>query len=351
MNRTEVYRPELLKPSVPEDRERLKVLRAADNVQVLDLLEDQITELLLCRNPQKSAKQLKEENELERYKQKCEEEGKDIGNWVYYPWAERLVHILTEEEFIEVRTNRNREKITREEQAELRKKRVGIVGLSVGRAVALCLATERIAGSFYLADFDSIELSNLNRITGGLQELGQNKSISAARAIAELDPYLEVKCFTEGLTDDNIDQFLDDGRKLDIFVEECDDIYIKIQSRLACRKLGIPVIMETNDRCQIDIERFDLEPNRPIFHGKVTNYTDIKRDLTMEEKVQFLSQIIDIDAVSEGMKRSMPGFGTQTRSWPQLASEIYLGAGFVSNYIQNILFKGDIESGCFIQLS
>ena len=56
-----------------------------------------------------------------------------FGVWVHYPWSGRLVRLLPEDAFVEVRTNRNREKITREETAALRTKTVGIVGLSVGR--------------------------------------------------------------------------------------------------------------------------------------------------------------------------------------------------------------------------
>ena len=32
---------------------------------------------------------------------------KEYGVWVYYPWSKRLVHLLDEKEFVEVRTNRN----------------------------------------------------------------------------------------------------------------------------------------------------------------------------------------------------------------------------------------------------
>jgi len=47
----------------------------------------------------------------------------EYGVWVYYPWNQELVHLLDEEEFIEVRTNRNRYKITKEEQDLLKTKK------------------------------------------------------------------------------------------------------------------------------------------------------------------------------------------------------------------------------------
>lgn len=39
----------------------------------------------------------------------------EYGVWVYYPWSTRLVHLLDEAEFIELRTNRNKYKLTPEE--------------------------------------------------------------------------------------------------------------------------------------------------------------------------------------------------------------------------------------------
>src|SRR5690606_38532120 len=66
----------------------------------------------------------------------------EYGVWVYYPWNNRLVHILDQPEFSIVRTNRNKHKITQEEQEELGKKKIGVMGLSVGQSVSLTLAME-----------------------------------------------------------------------------------------------------------------------------------------------------------------------------------------------------------------
>src|SRR5690606_16723589 len=138
-----------------------------------------------------------------------------------YPWSGNLVHLLDEEEFIKVRTNRNIYKITQEETAILKDKKIGIIGLSVGQSVALTLAMERTCGELRLADYDEIELSNMNRIRVGVQDLGMSKVIIAARQIAELDPYIKVSCFTEGLNTHNIHSFFTDNGPLDVLVEEC----------------------------------------------------------------------------------------------------------------------------------
>jgi len=54
-------------------------------------------------------------------------QGAEYGRWVHYPWSGRLVHLLAEDELRELRSNRNRDKITAEEQAQLRTKQARIL--------------------------------------------------------------------------------------------------------------------------------------------------------------------------------------------------------------------------------
>ena len=94
------------------------------------------------------------------------------GVWMYYPWSNRLAYLLDRDEFIELRTNRNRYKITPGEQETLAGKRIGIAGLSAGQSIAAVLALQRSCGELRLADFDSLELSNLNRVRAGVHDIG-----------------------------------------------------------------------------------------------------------------------------------------------------------------------------------
>jgi molybdopterin/thiamine biosynthesis adenylyltransferase len=267
------------------------------------------------------------------------------GTWVYYPWNNHLIHVLNEAEFIEVRTNRNKQKITAEEQQKLSTKTIGVIGLSVGQSVALTLCMERVCGTIKLADFDELELSNLNRLRTGLQNLGQKKTIIAAREIAEIDPYLNVEIFSEGVTHENMDDFF---AGIDLLVEVCDGLEVKINSRLKARDLKIPVVMDTNDRGMLDIERFDLEPTRPILHGLVTD-EDIKNmnSYTPAEKMAFIFRIISIDHVSEKLKLSMEQINKTITSWPQLASSVVLGGAATTDVIRRIFLNQLFVSGRF----
>ena len=342
-NISNVYKPTFFRLRSDADRSAFHTIRDSAANKCYDTIDTQILELLACRNPSLEKANILNSGMVDEYIRGKNETLETYGVWVHYPWKNQLVHILDEEEFIEVRTNRNKLKITQEEQDILRTKKIGIIGLSVGRAVATTIALERIAGEIRLADFDDIELSNLNRINAPLTEMGKNKTISAAQEIAEIDPFIKVICYTEGYTEANADDFFCKDGKIDLLVEECDDIRVKIEARLKAKEFHVPVIMETNDNCIIDIERYDLEPERDIFHGKLTE-EDIslaKKAKTVQEKTMVLTKIIDVSKISDGMKLSLNQMGKGIRNWPQLASEAAKGSSVVTDISRRVLLGKD----------
>ena len=167
------------------------------------------------------------------------------GRCVYYPWRRTVVALLGPRGFRALRLDRNRNGITAQEQARLNSLTIGVAGLSVGHVIAHTLALQGLCGTLRLADFDHLELSNLNRVPATVFDLGLNKAHVAARRIAELDPYLALDVFDAGLTADTVDAFLDG---LDIVVEECDSLDMKVAVRLGARDRHIPVLMATSDR-------------------------------------------------------------------------------------------------------
>lgn len=271
---------------------------------------------------------------------------KKYGVWVYYPWSKKLIHLLDEAEFIEVRTNRNRYKITREEQHLLSKKIIGVIGLSVGQSIALTMAMERICGELRLADFDVAELSNLNRLRTGLHNLGLRKTVIAAREISEIDPYLNVTLFNDGLTKDNIAQFFTTGGKMDLLVEVCDGLDVKILSRFKARELEIPVVMDTNDRGMVDVERFDLEPERHILHGLAGDLDPDKiSNLSNEDKIPYILKMIGAESISTRLKSSMLEVEQSINTWPQLASSVALGGAVTTDVCRSIFLNRFHDSG------
>lgn len=339
-----IYKPQIINVLKDSDAKYLASLKKG--AVVFDHLQSQLGELIKMRYPKIKFEKAEEKKEalINEHLLGCSLE--DYGLWIYYPWSNKLVHTVTEEEFIELRTIRNKYKITDEEQTELGKKIIGVIGLSVGHSIATTIAAERICGELRLADFDTLELTNMNRIKTGIDKIGMKKTIIAARQIAEMDPFLKVICYHEGINDDNINDFLTLDGNLDVCIEECDGFYEKFNVRYLCKDLKIPVIMETNDKGLIDIERFDLEEDRPIFHG-LTTVKDISklRNLTTDEKIPYLYEILDEKAMSTRLKASLIEVGETITGWPQLSSGVTFGGGMLTDVCRRMLLKQFNSSG------
>ncbi|WP_437686691.1 Rv1355c family protein [Sorangium sp. So ce176] len=339
------WRPRFFRPAREDDAEALeRLLRDDARLHVFDAIDGQLADLVKTRHPSRTLGAQEIARLVEEHLRGAPRQA--YGVWVHYPWARRLVHLLDEAEFVELRTNRNKYKISAEEQAALAGRKIGVVGLSVGQSVALTIALERSAGELRIADFDHLELSNMNRIRTGVHNLDVPKVVATARDIAELDPFLEVKCFSEGVTPDNMEGFLLDGGKLDIVVDECDSLDIKLELRLRARAHRIPVLMDTSDRGLIDVERFDLEPDRPILHGLVGDLTPARiRGLSTEDKVPYVMQIIGQDTLSTRFAASLLEIQQTVSTWPQLGSAVVHGGAAAADTARRLALGEPVRSG------
>jgi hypothetical protein len=263
--------------------------------------------------------------------------------WAYYPWRRTVVGILGPMSFAALRLDRNRNMITAAEQARLGQLRVGVVGLSVGHVIAHTLALQGVVGHLRLADFDELELSNLNRVPATVLDLGLNKAVIAARRIAEVSPYLRVDALTAGLTADTLDDFFDG---LDVVVDECDSLDMKVAVRESARARRLPVLMSTGDRGLIDVERFDHEPQRPILHGLLRGIDSSQlAGLSTRDKIPHMLRFLEVSRSSARAAASMVEVGSTLTTWPQLAGEVVLGATSVVEAVRRIGLGEPMASG------
>ena len=132
--------------------------------------------------------------------------------------------------------------VTRQEQDQLRNKRVAIAGLGGVGGVHLLTLCRLGIGQFHLADFDTFDIANFNRQAGAaLSTLGQNKLDVMTRQARDINPDLDVSGFSEGVTSENLDAFLDG---VDLYIDGLDFFAFEIRQKVfaACATRGIPAI-------------------------------------------------------------------------------------------------------------
>jgi hypothetical protein len=165
-----ICQPLLFRLNQANEREAFINLLRDENIRITDTIYNQLCELISSRSPSKKLNEGELRKAVNAHLNDVQLH--EYGVWVLYPWNNRIVHLLDKEEFLEVITNRNKQKITEPEQKILLKKKIGIIGMSVGQSITSALAIENLCSEIRIADFDTLELSNCNRIRTELENLG-----------------------------------------------------------------------------------------------------------------------------------------------------------------------------------
>jgi hypothetical protein len=327
----------------PDEIEHFNALCQERRLTVINTIERQLADLALVKLP--SATQSAERSGFVEQALASQGARSSYGNWVYFPWESKVVHLLGPDDYFDVITNRNQDKITRDEQIRLRSKRVGVVGLSVGSEAAVTVAQEHLCGHIVLADFDELELSNLNRLPAGCDELGLPKTTIAARRIAKIDPYLKVTVFENGVTPANAEQFLD---RLDLLIEECDNPQIKREVRLLAKERGINIVYAADERGFFSVEPYGDFPQLNPFHGRILDPQQPREDYpTPLAFFRALAEWIGgWDNLSERTRRSLVRIGDELCGYPQLASEARYAAAQIGNVVRRLLLGERVAPYC-----
>ncbi|HSX58246.1 MAG TPA: ThiF family adenylyltransferase, partial [Candidatus Saccharimonadales bacterium] len=327
------------KPQFLEEGSRgLETLKKDASVEVIDYYQNMSEELGSIRKIANISSQIKP------------------GMWVFYPWSKHLLKILDHDDFYDLRTARNKEINTPEEQQKFRKTVIGIGGLSVGNSIALALAYTGGAETMKIADPDILDGSNLNRIRAGLKNLGENKTFIAAKQIYELNPYANLILFPSGLNEENLEEFILGDPVPDILIDEMDNLKLKIFIRLAARAAKKPVIMATDngDNVIIDVDRFDLNPNAPPFNtlpemdiktiAKNINFGE-SMELGIKERVLLATNIVGPENISPRMQQSLMEVGKTLVSWPQPATSAFTSGPALAYVARKVALGEEVKTG------
>ncbi|EKD62010.1 MAG: UBA/THIF-type NAD/FAD binding protein [uncultured bacterium] len=274
------------------------------------------------------------------------------GNWIYYPWNGILTHQVTASELYWLRTNRNRNLITTVEQQRLSKAVIGVVGLSIGSSFVHNFVQQGIGHTLKLAEYDVLETTNLNRINAPIYYLGLPKIQMSTRQIYELNPYINLVLYSDGINESNLDDFINFGGRTQLIFEAIDDLKMKIRIRIAAKKLGIPVIMFTNlgDIVMVDIERYDLDRAMPLFNGVVDNMPEkiLSTEINKKNINRFVTRLVGIKNTPPRALKSLKLIGRELVGRPQLSSTVNVSGGLAAYLARLVILENKIGSGRYI---
>lgn len=332
----------LNKPVIVKD---LKKFKKNNHIwKIHDIYESQLNELFEVTYPH-----LVHGSSFEKRRSEFVNKKKNDSNWVYFPWSGQLIHTVNEQDYYMLRTNRNRNLITIEEQKKLKDFTVGVVGLSVGGNIAVGLTYQGIGNSMKLADFDSLKTTNLNRVKVGIHQVGLPKTDLIAQQVYEINPYANLKLFRDGLKKATLKKYFYQYPKPQVVFDEIDDFEMKIRIRLEAKTARVPVMMMTNlgDSVLIDIERYDVDNNLTIFNGLLGDLPKkiLDNPITEEDKTKYAKQIVGLEHIPIRALESLSEINKTLVGRPQLASTVIVSSGLATYLVRLLVLGHKLPSG------
>ena len=132
--------------------------------------------------------------------------------------------------------------VTPDEQQTLRGKRVAIAGCGGVGGKHLETLVRLGISKFHIADFDTFDIHNFNRQNGAdMSSVGRAKTEVLQDLATRINPEVEVTVFENGVTPENLDDFLND---VDVYVDGLDFFVLPIRRQVfaACDAKNIPAV-------------------------------------------------------------------------------------------------------------
>lgn len=317
------------------------------DIQVSDNVNEIAESLFEYENPSAAG----DGQARQEYVQGIKEQGLGFGKWFYFPWSNELVRYPEKDVHRALRTSRNRSLISSEEQDKLYDSTIAVFGLSVGSNVVDKLLFSGIGGKLIIADMDTLEPSNLNRIDADMTDVGSAKIDLMAKKISKTDPYIDQVHLRNGISAEELSEVIQNHNP-DIMIDEVDDLRMKAEIRSQAKTAEIPVIMATDvgDKSVIDIERYDAE-SAEAFHGRLKN-SDLEKllsdePLSAKERGAFMLKIVGARNLNTRIVDSLSRQGKDLAGLPQLGTTAAIGGSLATVAAREILLERGMKTGRF----
>lgn len=150
-------------------------------------------------------------------------------------------------------------------QLKIRAGKVLVVGLGgLGSPVALYLAAAGV-GELHLADFDTVDLTNLQRqVIHDTASVGQAKVDSAMARLAAINPHVRLLPLRQALDADSLAAAV---AAVDVVVDCCDNFTTRAAVNAACVAAGRPLVSGAAIRLEGQLSVFDpRNAASPCYH-------------------------------------------------------------------------------------
>jgi len=173
--------------------------------------------------------------------------------------------VLTDEELLRYSRQILLQQVDIDGQLRLKQSRALIVGVGgLGSPVALYLAAAGV-GELHLADFDTVDLTNLQRqIIHDSQSVGQSKVDSAMARLTAINPQVKLVPHRTGLDEDSLAAVVD---AVDLVLDCSDNFTTREAVNAACVLAGKPLVSGAAIRLEGQLSVFDpRRPQSPCYH-------------------------------------------------------------------------------------
>ena len=194
--------------------------------------------------------------------------------------------------------------------AKLAKARVAVFGIGgVGSFAAEALCRAGI-GHFLLVDFDTIDVSNINRqIHATTRTVGQKKTDVMRARMLEINPAADVRAKCEFYEPDRAEAFFTEP--LDYIVDAVDTVTAKISLVVEAEKRSIPIISAMGAGNKLDPTRFEVAD---IYKTSVCPLAKVMRKELKKRGIPRLKVVYSKEppirpdvTETEGARRQTPG--------------------------------------------
>lgn len=150
-------------------------------------------------------------------------------------------------------------------QEKLKNSTVLVVGMGgLGSPVSLYLAAAGV-GRLLLADFDQVDITNLQRqVVFDTEQIKTSKALAASERLQKLNPFVMLETITTPINEDSIESLV---AKVDIVVDCCDNFLTRDLVNQACFKQKKILVSGAAIRLQGQVTVFDYQQaNSPCYH-------------------------------------------------------------------------------------